>query len=395
MSVVGPARRSGAWIFDPAGPDDVLVRACQDLKAGRYSIANEALSTCADHDTRARRSELLAAVAARGDADAYWLKEQPDNPHAQLLAARTAVLRVKRASDSVRPALVPEAEALCRNAAQAAPADPTPWVALLVLRALDGRAARSQTLAEAWPAYAASRDIDPAAPWAESLATHLAGELPTEPSVDQLHYYRQRIYHVTSTLPDLLVPGPWDVLLEVWSRHPHSREACLRFLDSLTVGDAKVFAGLIRQISPPDSLLQTLPLSANLIDFRYRLENEGATLAEENLADQVWADPHLRNLAADLYEYWFLPRMPAKAPVEIAVYSLLAHALSMTRGEDPVDRTDRLAWRDRPDQQARRAADVIAAMRPYASTHPWSVTDPGHDGRQAFTAVADEFGIDP
>lgn len=394
MSLATAVTGAREWKFDLAGPDDLLARACRDLKAGQWWVAQESLDTCADFDTRARRSELLAAVAARGDTDGYWLSEQPDNRHARLLAARAAVLRVKRASAEIRPALIPKAEELCHRAAEADPADPTPWIALLILRALGARADRTLTITEGWTKFAALRRYRSDQPWGETVANLMAGPGPAQPGIAQQRHAQQILYG-GAAIPETPIVGPWDVLFELWSRHPHSREGNLRFLDALRVEDAKLFAQLASQIAPPDSLLQMLPLSANLAEYRYRVERDGSVLAKESLAQRVWEDPQLRNVAVNLYEYWFLPRLTIRAPVEIGAYSLLAHALVMTPGKDAVEERDLRGWRDRDDRQSRRAADVMAAMRPYASTYPWSVTAPGGNGRQAFTKVAAELGVAP
>jgi hypothetical protein len=381
------ARAVDAWTWDPAGPDDLLARACADLKAGRYWLAAEALAETGDHDTRARRSALLAAHAAKGDMDVHWLKEAPANPDARLLAARTAALRVRHAPEHLRARLLPRAVELCRQAAEAAPRDPTPWVAVLMLRAVGSRRGRSLTLADAWSVFVAS----PAAPrldgpWNEAIAAHLAGPPPPNPTAEQLHYRRARIHHAAQALLELPVVGPWDALFEVWARAPRSREGNLRFLDCLTVGDARMFADLMRQVAPPDSLLQTLPLTANLADYRHRLNAETSAIGRGDLAQRVWEDETLAHLALDLYEDWFTRRVRRRAPVEAAEYLLLAHALVMTGAHRP---------HEVRRSHHRRAAEVIETVKPYASPHPWALTAPHGNGQLAFAETADELGIKP
>jgi hypothetical protein len=96
--------RGAGWVWNPAGSDEQLALACKDLEAGRFAVASEALNACrSQFETRSRRSALLASVAARVDAVDHWVAEEPSNPDALLLAARTAVVHARRAMRRAAP----------------------------------------------------------------------------------------------------------------------------------------------------------------------------------------------------------------------------------------------------------------------------------------------------
>lgn len=370
--------RTGGWVWDPAGPDELLARACTDLKAGRFGLASEALVGCgADFAARSRRSALLASVAAGVDAADHWLAEDPKNPDALLLAARVAVLRARRAQPrDLRLAgdLADLAEELCFAAARANPRDPTPWVALLALRKLTGgreSVAEGRALYEERNGVGAGGRTAGGRRWNEQVAEALTGGWG--PSSRQ----RRPAWYVPEALADTLVAGPWSVMFEVWARDPLSREGHHRFLDCLSVQDAHQFAALIAEATAPSAAVQLLPLAAHLADYRYR-SRRGRSNDLLDQAGAVWQSPALQLTCLELYSTWFLPRYKAREPVAVADYALLAHALFMA-GES--------TWS--------KAASVIEAMKPFAATHPWSLTAANGDGAHAFAACARALHVEP
>jgi hypothetical protein len=135
----GSSAPSERLVWSPAGPDRDLATACQDLAAGRFQPAKDLLgATRRQWDLRCYRMLLLAQAAATSSAVERWRSEEPDSLDAAVLQARTAVIRAirsQRTRHRSAPALVELAEQSCLAAAEYAPADPAPWVALLQLYA--------------------------------------------------------------------------------------------------------------------------------------------------------------------------------------------------------------------------------------------------------------------
>jgi hypothetical protein len=374
--------RTGGWVWNPAGPDDQLALACKDLEAGRFGIAREVLRACFwDFEARSRRSALLAATAARLDAVDHWLAEEPGNPDALLLAARTAVVRTRRAvaAGSGDAQSAHRARQLCLAAAAVHPADPTPWVAQLMLAEAVGN--KPLTIAEGYALYmerhakragAAARARHAAGrPWSEQLALALSAWHP--PLSVHLRRSPWPLSRVADTFQELLAQGPWDLMFEVWARDPLGREAHHWLIDCLPVHDAHRFATVVSMAVPNDASVQLLPLVANLAEYRW-LSASGAASGPERAAADVWASKALHGVCVELYFGWFKKAEENGGMKPVADYSLLAHALVKV-GE------------------AQFAARVLEAMKPFGPTYPWSVT--GTDGAREFLRVAEHLGVSP
>jgi hypothetical protein len=367
----GLATARAGWVWDPAGADEGLAAACRDLEAGRFGLASETLAvTRGDFAARARRSMVMASVAAAGDGEAarHWLREQPDNPDAVLLWARTAVVLALRSPDAPTrwPVLASRA---CHLAAEASPADATPWVALLALARL-GRFARA-TVREGWDLYWQRHgphfgprehldDLD--ARWRRRVTRGLAGLAAHWPVSNRSTDNRAEV--AAEQLGLMAGRGPWELMLEVWARDPQSREGHHRMLECLSPrfgGSGRAmaeFAAMVALAVPDEHELQLLPLAA-------RVEECRASGTVE------WTD---RRACVNAYFDWFVPLRKSGRPLAVADCSLLAHALYMAR-----ERT--------------YAGAVISAMSPYGSSYPWSVTNPRGDGAAGFLEAARDLNV--
>jgi hypothetical protein len=126
---LGFGRSRDEFRFDPAFDDDALVAARAALTQGRWGAARELL--VATGDTWDRRGHRLV-VLAENPSSAVWAEDwqiaEPDSADAAALLACATVLRAtngKADPDAARTA--------CHAAARLAPADPTPWLSLLIL----------------------------------------------------------------------------------------------------------------------------------------------------------------------------------------------------------------------------------------------------------------------
>jgi hypothetical protein len=368
--------RAADWVWNPAGPDDQLALACKDIEAGRFGMASQALRACTwAFEVRSRRSALLASVAAGVDAVDHWVAEEPSNPDALLLAARTAVVRARRAvaAGSEDARLARHAQQLCRVAAAAHPADPSPWVALLMLAEAVG--GKPLTLSEGYALYREQRSKRPhvdaparhaaGRPWSEQVAAALRGS--ASPASGPVWTPAR----TADAFEELLAQGPWDLMFEVWERDPLCREAYHWMVDCLAVHDAHQFALVVSMGAPATAAVQLLPLAANLAEYRW-LSASGAASGPERAAADVWASKALHGVCVELFFGWFKAAREANGPV--ADFSLLAHALAKV-GEQMF------------------AVRVLEAMKPFGSTYPWSVT--GGDGAREFLRVAEQLGVSP
>ena len=320
------------FIWDPAGSDQPLAQACMQLKAGRTGQAREVLAESRwDYALRAHRSLTLGSiVAGRGEAD-QWMAEAPTDPDACLLYARTAMIRALRAADAGderMPELAALADRACLRAAEANDADPTPWVTMLALARL--------------------------------------GHKPVNGP------------------PDLDTPGPWDLMGEVWRRDLENREGHHRLLTCFfaryggSLDAMWQVAQWFGQRTPVTSALQILQLAALAEHYRSRRDSlaehrrhRGRRDVARDLApERQWGTPQAVDVTRRIYEHWFFAAKDAPGLLPIADYSLLAHALFMGQQED-----------------IPRAARVLTAMSPYASSYPWSLFgDPAQELTRAYSA---------
>ncbi|GGR40252.1 hypothetical protein WEB32_28710 [Streptomyces netropsis] len=126
---LGRPRNKDGLTFDPALDDTELATVRDALARGRWADARKLLAeTGDDWDRRGHRLTVLG----EGSTSVAWAREwqlaEPDSPDAAALLACATVFRAVRGKGS------PEAARACAlTAARMAPADPSPWLAILVL----------------------------------------------------------------------------------------------------------------------------------------------------------------------------------------------------------------------------------------------------------------------
>ncbi|MFD7134655.1 hypothetical protein [Streptomyces sp. NPDC059894] len=272
------ARDGARPAYDPAGHDDELRAALQEVRTGRWLSMRTLLARTTAWEPWTRRTQVLGAAAAGTDVVRAWLAEEPDSVPAAVMRARVAVeraLRAHRERHRRTHELWIEAWDVSQSAARAAPPDPVPWVCLLALAQLD----REQL-------------------WEEHRAK------PPEP-----------------TLP----AGPWGLLAEAVGRDPHNREAHHRMLQflyaqaaSARLAEASGFAQLTAEQAPPGSPLHLLPLYVRVERYR-RGDGRGAAL------DLHWVAEDATREALRADTSWFGHADAAeRSPLDL---NHLAHAL--------------------------------------------------------------------
>jgi hypothetical protein len=262
-------------LWNMAGPDDDLALAVVSARSARLGNVAEVLAESReDFALRAVRSQVLGFACSDSDVAERWLREQPANPDALLLYARTAVARALRSADAADqrwPKLAEIARGACAAAIGAAPRDPTPLTALLSLARLGHE-----------------RRPGPGGP--EGLEQ---------------------------------IAGPWALFDRIRGFDPLHREAHIRFMQCLaTEADRLHFALHTANNTPVDSDPQILVLIALVESYRSQTPQE----REESRAEEQWRTRHVLQYSLDLHEHWF-PKTRARRFPPITDYSYLAHAL--------------------------------------------------------------------
>ncbi|MFC4463950.1 hypothetical protein ACFPH6_05130 [Streptomyces xiangluensis] len=224
-----------ALIIHPAGRDEELRLALEDLQLDRYLSAQQLLrATDTNWALRTSRSQVLAVGAADTNAIDSWYAEHPRDPDALMMWARVLTQRVLNAhrgglSGHELIRAVGVATKACKAAADRWPADPVPYVCFLAL---------AQT--------------------------------------DHDERFPHNLLHWTRTRDAMLPPGPWKLLTWVDQRDPGNREAYHRMLQ---VFHARGRGGLdyaqwVASATPEGSALKVLPLYAYVESYRLRLEHQ-------------------------------------------------------------------------------------------------------------------------
>lgn len=198
-------------VYHPAGHDNELRSAAQDLRTGRWVSMARLLDRTDGWGLWTQRTQVLAAIAAGSDVVQAWRTEQPHSVAALVMHTRVTVERAVRAHRAGHPRtgeLWREAWETCRETAGISPADPVPWVCLLALALLDE--------------------------------------------------HRQMAEHRIAPPGPMLPPGPWGMLAEADKRDPHNREAYHRMLQFVYAGapgplsEAANFVHWAAGSAPPD-----------------------------------------------------------------------------------------------------------------------------------------------
>ncbi|WP_340562789.1 hypothetical protein [Streptomyces sp. GSL17-111] len=122
-------RRGQSRAIDPALDDAALAAARDALSRGRWAEARTLLiATHDDWDRRGHRVLVLAHATGALTWAHEWRLTEPDSPEAALLFGCAAVVRAVRGKGSPD-----RAETAVVAAQRAAPRDPTPWLARLLL----------------------------------------------------------------------------------------------------------------------------------------------------------------------------------------------------------------------------------------------------------------------
>ncbi|MFD0404706.1 hypothetical protein [Kitasatospora sp. NPDC127116] len=261
-------------VFHPAGLDDSLRTAVDDLRVGRWWSTGQLLAaTEREWGRRTSRTQVLALVAARSTVLAGWAREEPSAPGLAILRTRVAVEHALAAADAGSPEagrLEQAARESCWAASNALPPDPVPWVCLLALAVLD-RA-------------------------------------------------RHRPEHQRRSTDPMLPDGPWGLLDEVLRRDPGNREAhhrMLRYWQQVYRPAAADFVNVVLSTAPAGSPLTALPLYLSVDHYRSEPRRNAIVLR------QWLREPHFSR-AQGAYESWSASE-PGSWPV--ADLSYLAHAL--------------------------------------------------------------------
>jgi hypothetical protein len=219
----------------PAGFDDELRPALDDIRIGRWRSTRELLDKTASSAQRTFRSQVLASAAAQCDAVEAWGRESKDHQY-RMMWARVLVQRALHAyrSGQLHDALllVDAARKACDLASRLMPDDPVPWVAWLALAS-----------------------IDSPLPWERRPENR---EACWEPGIP---------------------PGPWGLLWAAHRRDPYNREAWHRAMHALlayedSARSAVVYSRWAAQAAPRGSAVIVLPLYTHLESFRRRTNRD-------------------------------------------------------------------------------------------------------------------------
>ncbi|MFC9425945.1 hypothetical protein [Streptomyces sp. NPDC056987] len=265
-------------VYHPAGHDNDLRAAVQELRAGRWVSMRNLLAETRDWSLWTQRTQVLAAVAAGSDAVRAWRSEEPDSTAATVMHTRVLVERAVRAhreGHARTQELWQQAWEACGTAARQAPADPVPWICLLALSQLD----TEQRLEE--------HRLPPPGP--------------------------------------MLFPGPWALLAEVDKRDPYNREAYHRMLQFVyarrsdgSLSEAVNFVQWAASAAPEGSSLHAMPLFVRT--ERYRRDN-----GHEKALDLHWVTEDATRDALRALHLWFDHAVLAEA--SLLDLNQLAHAL--------------------------------------------------------------------
>lgn len=131
----GPGRsHSPALDTHQARDDQALRTACEDVSMGRWDGPRDLIAaTGSNWDRRVFRLQILARLGVRMRWAETWAAAEPESADALVMLAHVQALRAILSGEGEGKELTEEAWQTCRWAADAAPADPSPWLVLMAL----------------------------------------------------------------------------------------------------------------------------------------------------------------------------------------------------------------------------------------------------------------------
>ncbi|MBQ0852880.1 hypothetical protein J8N05_32440 [Streptomyces sp. BH-SS-21] len=299
----------------PAGRDDDLRRALEDLRLNRW-LSTKALlaATGSFWPLRTSRSQVLGHAAAHTRVIEEWCLEEPDNGDALMMLGRVLTER----------ALLAHRKGVDRRE--------------LMNAVLSARTA-NKAAAEWWP--------DDPVPYVNYLAL-----AQTDTDRSKPHSPRHWVDR-----PDLLPSGPWGLLQWVQQRDPYNREAFHRMLAVFHARgqDGTAFAQWAASLAPDGSPLKVLTLHAYVQSFcRYHEQGTGSL--------SFWSTSEKANYARQALDEWFEQTHPAPDEPDwrsLLDLNYLAYALTAT-GEGG-------------------AAAVFEAIGAHVTTAPWALVTRKHE----------------
>ncbi|MER6131890.1 hypothetical protein [Streptomyces sp. NPDC001815] len=308
-----PAHDMSLTTPHPAGRDEGLRLALEDLRLGRWLAAATLLRETDNWALRCSRSQVLGRAAVGTRAIEAWCEEEPDDHNAWMMRARVLAERVLVAHREGVSRwdlldLVKTAQHACQIPEEGWAADPVPYLCRMALAQVDTD----------WRA-------------------------PHGP----LNWLERK---------DLLPPGPWRLLHEVHERDPYNREAFHRMLAVIHARgeEGMTYAQWVASFVPDGSPLKVLPQYAFVEHYRRLWESRQTTSVIA-----YWVTEDKAHYARRALLDWFEQTQPAQGQPDtrsLLDLNYLAHGLTAT-GEGNV-------------------AAVFEAIGPHVTTAPWTQVAP-------------------
>ncbi|MFD9538703.1 hypothetical protein [Streptomyces sp. NPDC060022] len=245
---LGRARRKGGrsdHAFDPALDDSELIDVRGQFAQGRWARARSLLvATDTDWDRRGHRVLALAATPSAAGWAREWLLAEPDSPDAATLLACATVTRALGPKSGAGER--ERAREACLGAARLDPADPTPWLGLMLLDRTYGT--REET----------------------------AGQFE---AIRSRHPEHHQAHHLMTALLAETDPGGGDPLHEVYD-----------------------FAAWAAEQAPADSPLAVLPVVAHA--ERYRVLAAAGSVSDDPAGSGHWTGRRARQVMKAAFDWW-------------------------------------------------------------------------------------------
>ena len=350
------------FLWSLAWRDHRLQTACTDVQAGLLGAARLVLAETRDTREFARRgyaSAVLGSLAARSDVAEQWLRDEPKDPDALLLAARVVAVRTAaayRKRHARARKLLTQALDLAGRCALAWPDDPTPYVVVLSLARFECQQVPvSDALPELegieGPWGLVEKEIWPRDPYSRETGRHLLAFFGAR---DEAAVTTQVALSVAarSPLPSALRLLPLAAFLEF----PVTIEAA----EAADIDRYERINGLRELVAEVDERLKTgagadgYTAGNDLLERRERLTRTIEDMTREGDAAARRLRPAMVRELTDLHALWFNHRPGPQEYVPIADVSLLARGLQLG-GEHS------------------RAAVALRHMLPHATAYPWKL----------------------